>query len=143
MKNNDNGQNSGNSSTVDSPSARPRMGVRFTLTDLGVRFTLKRGGNTFKYQWRRKNRKLFYVRTGVIKKFSSSIGQCAFPRVAMRAWHLEIAERGSCKRAQRSTRITNKLKSVPETFRSIRIKEYDKKKKKFPVFNKVKNRDPV
>ena len=45
--------------------------------------------------------------------------------------------------AQRSTRITKKLKSVPETFRSNRIKEYDEKKKKFPVFNKIKNADPV
>ena len=58
----------------------------------------------------------------------------------MRAWHLEIVERDSCKRAQRSTRITKKLKYVPETFRSIWIKEYDKKKKKF---DKIKNRDPV
>ena len=40
-------------------------------------------------------------------------------------------------------RITKKLKSVLETFRSIRIKEYDKKKKKFPVFNEIKNGDPV
>ena len=55
----------------------------------------------------------------------------------MRAWHLEIIERYSCKSAQRSTK---KLKYVPETFRSIWIKEYNKKKKKF---NKVKNRDPV
>ena len=45
--------------------------------------------------------------------------------------------------AQRSTRITKKLKSVPETIRSIHIKEYDEKKKKFPVFNKIKNGDPV
>ena len=52
-------------------------------------------------------------------------------------------EGGSCKRAQRSLRITKKLKSVPETFRSIGIKEYDEKKKKFPVFNKIKNGDPV
>ena len=40
-------------------------------------------------------------------------------------------------------RITKKLKSVPETFRSIRIKEYDEKKKKFPVFNKIKNGNRV
>ena len=50
---------------------------------------------------------------------------------------------GSCKRPQRSTRITEKLKSVPETFRSIRIKECDEKMKNFPVFNKIKNWDPV
>ena len=52
-------------------------------------------------------------------------------------------QRGSCKTAQRSTRITEKLKSVPETFRSIRNNDYDEKKKKFPVFNKIKNGDPV
>ena len=32
--------------------------------------------------------KLFQVGTEVIKKFSSSIGQGAFPRVVMWAWHL-------------------------------------------------------
>lgn len=55
MKNSlsDNEQNKRNSSTVDSPRARPRIGVRET--------------DKFKYQWRRRNRKLFYVRTGVIK----------------------------------------------------------------------------
>ena len=41
------------------------------------------------------------------------------------------------------TRITKKLKSVPETFRSTRIKEYDEKKKKFSVFNKIKNGNRV
>lgn len=55
MKNSlsDNGQNKGNSSTVDSPRARPRIGVRET--------------DKFKYQWRRRNIELFYVRTGVNK----------------------------------------------------------------------------
>ena len=51
----------------------------------------------------------------------------------MRAWHIEIVERYSCKRTQRSTK---KLKYVPETFRSIWIKEYDKK-------NRPRSKPPI
>ena len=60
----------------------------------------------------------------------------------MREWHLLVVKGGSCKTAQRSTQIRKKLKSVTETSRSIRIKGYDEKKNKFPVFDEIKNRDP-
>ena len=52
-------------------------------------------------------------------------------------------ERGSCITAQRSMQIRKKLKSVPEAIRSICIKENAEKKKKFPVFNEIKNGDPL
>ena len=44
--------------------------------------------------------------------------------------------------ARRSTRIRKKMKSVSEAFRRIWIKEYVKKRK-FPVFNNIKNGDPL
>ena len=40
-------------------------------------------------------------------------------------------------------KIRQKLKSVPEAIRSIHIKENAEKKKKFPVFNEIKNGDPL
>ena len=43
---------------------------------------------------------------------------------------------------QRSTRIRKKVKCIPETSGSIRIKEYDEKENKFPVFSEIKNRGP-
>ena len=51
------------------------------------------------------NRKLFQVGTKVTEKFGSTIGQCAFPRVAMWQWHLLVVKGGSCNTAQRSTQI--------------------------------------
>ena len=39
--------------------------------------------------------------------------------------------------------IRKKLKSVPEAIRSTHIKENAEKKKKFPVFNEIKNGDPL
>ena len=40
-------------------------------------------------------------------------------------------------------KIRQKLKSVPEAIRSIHIKENAEKKKKFPVFNEIKNGDAL
>ena len=57
--------------------------------------------------------------------------------------NFEVIERGSCITAQRSMKIRQKLKSVPEAIRSIHIKENAEKKKKFPVFNEIKNGDPL
>ena len=39
--------------------------------------------------------------------------------------------------------IREKLKSVPEAIRSIQIEENAEKKKMFPVFNEIKNGDPL
>lgn len=66
----------------------------------------------------------------------------AFPWVTLWVRHLQVKERCSCITAQRSTRIKKKSKSVPEAIRSIGIKE-SAEKKKFPVFNEIKNGDPL
>ena len=61
------------------------------------------GGEDTGCPQRRSSKVLFNVRIEIIEKFRSTVGQCAFPRVAMWVWKLKVIERGSRKTAQRST----------------------------------------
>ena len=106
------------------------------------------GGEDTGCPQRRSSKVLFNVRIEIIEKFRSTVGQCAFPRVAMWVWNLKVIERGSCKTAQRSTWNREELKSIFEAFGSTRIKEKAKKNQQtsatlllffvFPVWSKAR-----